>query len=238
MNSTNFTIGINEIRDFAAKENAEKLSSDKKKFFAEAADKMEKFINSSVSRELNEFRKDIAESRKKSFGSKIFEAFAREFAVKFFNENKVVNGLLESVKANQNKLMHSNKVLEDKNAELIKESKQLKAVNNKLTREKLINESVAHLAKDKQDMIKNLVKDVPTEQLNESIKKYIPMILSNSSAKQINKNERVLKESRKPTILTGENKQNKVAMNLEDDMGGLDVDAEISKVIENGKFNF
>jgi F420-dependent methylenetetrahydromethanopterin dehydrogenase len=87
-------------------------------------------------------------------------------------------------------------------------------------------------------MIKNLVKDVPTEQLNESIKKYIPMILSNSSAKQINKNERVLKESRKPTILTGENKQNKVAMNLEDDMGGLDVDAEISKVIENGKFNF
>ena len=121
--------------------------------------------------------------------------------------------------------------------EFKKESKQLKAVNNKLTREKLINESIAHLAKDKQDMIKNLVKDVPTEQLNESIKKYIPMILSNSSAKTINKSERVLKESRKPTILTGENK-NKVAMNLDDDMGGLDVDAEISRVIENGKFNF
>ena len=229
---------LDALRVRLVKENAEKLSSDKKKFFAEAADKMEKFINSSVSRELNEFRKDIAESRKKSFGSKIFEAFAREFAVKFFNENKVVNGLLESVKANQNKLMHSNKVLEGKNVELIKESKQLKAINNRLTREKLINESVAHLAKDKQDMIKNLVKDVPTEQLNESIKKYIPMILSNSSAKTINKNERVLKESRKPTFLTGENKQNKVAMNLEDDMGGLDVDAEISKVIENGKFNF
>ena len=36
---------------------------------------------------------------KKSFGSKIFEAFAREFAVKFFNENKVVNGLLESLES-------------------------------------------------------------------------------------------------------------------------------------------
>ena len=56
----------------------------------------------------------------------------------------------------------------------------------------MISESVAHLAKDKQDMIKNLVKDVPTEQLNESIKKYIPMILSNSSAKQINKNDQRL----------------------------------------------
>ena len=59
-----------------------------------------------------------------------------------------------------------------------------------------------------------------------------------SSFSSINKNERVLKESRKPTILTGENKQNKVAMNLDEDMSGLDVDAEISKVIENGKFNF
>ena len=227
---------LDALRVRLVKENAEKLSSDKKKFFAEAADKMEKFINSSVSRELNEFRKDIAESRKKSFGSKIFEAFAREFAVKFFNENKVVNGLLESVKANQNKLMHSNKVLEGKNAELIKESKQLKAINNRLNRKKFINESVAHLAKDKQDMIKNLVKEVPTEQLNESIKKYIPMILSNSSAKTINKNERVLKESRKPTFLTGENKQNKVAMGF--DEIDSDVDAEISKIIENSKFNY
>ena len=80
------------------------------------------------------------------------------------------------------------------------------------------------------------MKDVPTEQLNESIKKYIPMILSNSSAKQINKNERVLKESRKPTILTGENKQNKVAMGF--DEIDSDVDAEISKIIENSKFNY
>lgn len=229
---------LDELRVRLVKENAEKLADSKKKFFAEAADKMEKFINSSVSRELNEFRKDIAESRKKSFGNKIFEAFAREFAVKFFNENKVVNGLLESVKANQNKLLHSNKVLEEKANKVMNENKQLKIVNNKLTREKIISESVAHLAKDKQDMIKNLVKEVPTEKLNESIKKYIPMILSNSSVNSINKSERVLKENRKPIYLTGESKQNKVAMDLDNEMGGLDVDAEISKVIENGKFNF
>lgn len=229
---------LDELRVRLVKENAEKLANSKKKFYTDAADKMEKFINVSVSRELNEFRKDIAESRKKSFGSKIYEAFAREFAVKFFNENKVVNGLLESVKANQNKLVHSNKVLEDKMNKIMNENKQLKVVNDKLTRDKIINESVSHLSKDKQDMIKNLVKKEPTEKLNESIKKYIPMILSNSSAKSINKNERVLKENRKPIYLTGENKNNKVAMNLTDDMGGLDVDAEISKVIANGKFNF
>ena len=229
---------LDDLRVRLVKESAEKLASAKKKFFAEAADKMEKFINASVSREISEFRKDIAESRKKSFGNKIFEAFAHEFAVKFFNENKVVNGLLESVKANQNKLIHSNKVLEDKANKALNENKQLKLVNNKLTREKIINESIAHLGKDKQDMIKNLVKEVPTEKLNESIQKYIPMILSNSSEKSINKSERVLKENRKPIYLTGDNKNNKVAMDLNKDLSSQDVDAEIAKVIANGKFNF
>lgn len=229
---------LDDLRVRLVKESAEKLASAKKKFFAEAADKMEKFINASVSREISEFRKDIAESRKKSFGNKIFEAFAHEFAVKFFNENKVVNGLLESVKANQNKLIHSNKVLEDKANKALNENKQLKLVNNKLAREKIINESIAHLGKDKQDMIKNLVKEVPTEKLNESIQKYIPMILSNSSEKSINKSERVLKENRKPIYLTGDNKNNKVAMDLNKDLSSQDVDAEIAKVIANGKFNF
>lgn len=228
---------VDNLRVRLVKENAQKLAEAKKKFFTEAAGKMEKFINTSVSRELTEFRKDIAESRKKSFGSKIFEAFAKEFAVKFFNENKVVNGLLESVKANQNKLLHSNKVLEEKANKALNENKQLKMVNDKLMREKIINESCDCLDKSKKDMIKNLVKEVPTEKLNESVKKYIPMILNNSSEKTINKNERVLKENRKPIYLTGDSKTNKkVAMNLED-MGGLDVDAEISKIIANSKFN-
>lgn len=224
---------MDSLRVRLVKENAEKLAESKKKFFTEAAGKMEKFINASVSRELTEFRKDIAESRKKSFGSKIFEAFAREFAVKFFNENKVVNGLLESVKANQNKLVHANKVLENKANKALNESKQLKQVNDKLMREKIISESVGYLDKTKQDMVKNLVKDVPTEKLTESVKKYIPMILGNSSVKSINKNERVLKENKKPVFLTGNNK-NKVAMDLMD-TGSQDVDAEIAKIIANSK---
>lgn len=224
---------MDSLRVRLVKENAEKLAESKKKFFTEAADKMEKFINASVSRELTEFRKDIAESRKKSFGSKIFEAFAREFAVKFFNENKVVNGLLESVKANQNKLVHANKVLEQKANKALNESKQLKQVNDKLMREKIISESVGYLDKTKQDMVKNLVKDVPTEKLTESVKKYIPMILGNSSVKSINNNERVLKENKKPVFLTGNNK-NKVAMDLMD-TSSQDVDAEIAKIIANSK---
>lgn len=228
---------MDALRVRMVKESAEKLAEAKKKFFMEAAEKMEKFTNAAVARELAEFRKDIAESRKNNFGSKIFEAFAREFAIKFFNEDKVVKSMMESVKSSQNRLNHSNKVLESQLNDAKEQIKNLSVVNNKLSRDKIINESVAHLSKDKQDMIKNIVKEVPTEKLQESINKYIPMILNNSVDKTINKNEKVLKEGRKATFLTGEIKNNNSAISLEEsyDLGG-DLNDEIEKAIAISKF--
>lgn len=226
---------LDNLRVRLVKEHNEKLSDSKKKFFTEAAGKMEKFTNAVIARELKEFRSDIVESRKRQFGAKLFEAFAKEYAVKFFNEDKVVKSMLESVKANQNKLIATNKTLEKQ----LKESKEQNAkatkINEGLMRNKIINESVSILAKDKQDMIKNLVKDVPTEKLQESINKYIPMIMNDSGKKQIN-NNRVLKEGRKPTILTGEKQKNRNAMSFDNnEVLDKDLEREIERTIAISK---
>jgi len=225
---------LDNLRVRLVKEHNEKMAETKKKFFTEAANKMEKFTNAVIARELKEFRSDIIESRKKSFGAKLFEAFAREYAVKFFNEDKVVKSMLESVKANQNKLIATNKTLEKQ----LKESKEQVAktskLNESLMRNKIINENVSILAKDKQDMIKNLVKDVPTEKLQESINKYVPMIMNDSSSKKINTNSRVLKEGRKPTILTGETKRRN-AMSLDNEVLSKDLEQEIERAIAISK---
>lgn len=219
------------------KEQQEKVAEAKKKFFAEAADKMSKFIEENVKRELTEFRKDIAESRKKSFGSKIFEAFAKEFAVKFFNEDKVVKGLLESVKASNNKLLHSQKVTEEMNEKLLKENKELKVVNSSLTRSKMINESIAHLPASKQEMVKRLVKDVPTNQLVESLKKYVPMVMEGNAVKTINK-DRVLSESKRLNVLTGSSENKSSAMKRLESEANLteDLNKEIENIIAQSKF--
>lgn len=230
---------LEKLKVDLVKEQAEKIATAKKNFFMEAADKMTKFVEENVKRELTEYRKDIAEARKKSFGSKIFEAFAREFAVKFFNEDKVVKSLLESVKANSNKLLASTKVLEAEKAKLLKENNELKKVNGSLTREKIINESIGHLPVAKQNMIKSLVKNTETAQLNEAIAKYIPMVLEDNSMKTINKNrDRVLSENR-VKMLSGDNEQKRNAMrSLENEASGLgkDLDAEIAKLVEVAKF--
>ena len=227
---------LDNLRVRLVKEHNEKLSEAKKKFFTEAAGKMEKFTNAVVTRELKEFRNDIIESRKKSFGAKLFETFAREYAVKFFNEDKVVKSMLESVKANQNKLIATNKALEKELKESKEQFAKASKLNEGLMRNKIINESVAILAKDKQDMIKNLVKDVPTNKLQESIQKYIPMIMNDSSSKKINTNSRVLKEGRKPTILTGETKKRN-AMSFENNESVLnkDLEREIERTIAISK---
>ena len=225
---------LDNLRVRLVKEHNEKLAETKKKFFTEAAGKMEKFTNAVIARELKEYRQDIAESRKKSFGAKLFEAFAKEYAIKFFNEDKVVKSMLESVKANQNKLIATNKALEKQ----LKESKDANAkatkINERLMRDKIISENVSILAKDKQDMIKNLIKDVPTEKLQESINKYLPMILNDSAKTQINTNSRMLKEGRKATFLTGETKKRN-AMSLENNVLSKDLESEIEKTIAISK---
>ena len=225
---------LDALRVRLVKEHNEKMAETKKKFFTEAANKMEKFTNAVIARELKEFRSDIIESRKRQFGAKLFEAFAREYAVKFFNEDKVVKSMLESVKANQNKLIASNKSLEKQLKETKEQAVKTSKINESLMRNKIINESVSILAKDKQDMIKNLVKDVPTEKLQESINKYIPMIMNDSGKKQINTNSRVLKEGRKPTILTGENKKRN-AMSFDDGVLSKDLEQEIERAIAISK---
>lgn len=227
---------LDALRVRLVKENDSKLASAKKKFFAEAADKMEKFTNSAIAREIKQFRKDIAESRKNSFGKKLYEAFEQEFAIKFFNENKVVSSMMDSVKSSQAKLKQANKNLEQDLMETKKQMSNLTKINESLSREKIISDSISHLTKEKQNMIKNLVKDVTTERLQESINKYIPMILSNKSEKMINKNEsnKVLKEGRNSTFLTGD-RQNFANEFLKDDLS-QEINSEIEKVIANGKF--
>ena len=226
---------LDNLRVRLVKEHNEKLSETKKKFFTEAAGKMEKFTNAVIARELKEFRSDIVESRKRQFGAKLFEAFAKEYAVKFFNEDKVVKSMLESVKANQNKLIATNKTLEKQLKESKEQNDKATKINEGLMRNKIINESVSILAKDKQDMIKNLVKDVPTEKLQESINKYIPMIMNDSGKKQIN-NNRVLKEGRKPTILTGEKQKNRNAMSFDNnEVLDKDLEREIERTIAISK---
>ena len=88
-------------------------------------------------------------------------------------------------------------------------------------------------------MVKKLVKDVPTNNLNESLKKYVSMVMEGNTAKSINKPERVLSESKRLNIMTGSNEgKNRAMKNLVSDSSNFeeDLDKEIESIIAKSKF--
>jgi hypothetical protein len=88
-------------------------------------------------------------------------------------------------------------------------------------------------------MVKKLVKDVPTNNLNESLKKYVSMVMEGNSTKSINKKERVLSESKRLNIMTGSNEgKNRAMKNLVSDSSNFeeDLDKEIESIIAKSKF--
>ena len=101
----------------------------------------------------------------------------------------------------------------------------------------MINEAVSHLPVQKQEMVKQLVKDVPTNKLNESLKKYIPMIMEGNTSKKINSDERVLRESRGLNILTGSREGQRSAMKRLESESNLteEMDREIENIIAQSK---
>jgi uncharacterized ubiquitin-like protein YukD len=101
----------------------------------------------------------------------------------------------------------------------------------------MINESISHLPASKQEMVKRLVKDVPTNQLVESLKKYVPMVMEGNTAKTINK-DRVLSESKRLNVLTGSSENKGSAMKrLESDANLTeDLNKEIENIIAQSKF--
>ena len=128
-------------------------------------------------------------------------------------------------------MIAAQKASEELNAKLLKENKELKSVNSSLARTKMISEAVSHLPVQKQQMIKQLVKDVPTNKLTESLKKYIPMIMEGNMNKNINSEERVLRESKRLNVLTGSKREKSSAMKrLESD---ANLTEELDKEIEN-----
>jgi transcription initiation factor TFIIIB Brf1 subunit/transcription initiation factor TFIIB len=69
----------------------------------------------------------------------------------------------------------------------------------------------------------------------ESLKKYIPMIMEGNSSKNINKDERVLSESKKLRVMTG-SKENRAMNRLTSDAALTEeVDKEIEKIIAQSK---
>ena len=141
--------------------------------------------------------------------------------------------MLESVSKKVAGLERTVSKLDKEKLALVKENKNLSAVKEKLMREKIISESISFLPSKEQAMMRNLLTGCKTEELKESIKRYLPSIVGGKATKMINNNEgKQLNESK--TILTGAD--NRKSVSKINETIDSDLQAEIDAIASSAKF--
>lgn len=162
-------------------ESKQQLHETKSQFIKRAAQIIESNIEKTLQSEITQFKEDIRVARENDFGRKIFESVAAEFMTSYLNEGT--------------ELRKMQKVLESKNKELatltesVKKSRslmegldtKLRATQDLVERQKVMNELLAPLSKDKKEVMKELLESVQTKNLQGAYNKYLPSVLNEAS---------------------------------------------------------
>lgn len=146
---------------------------------------LDEYLEMTLTSEFEELKESLEEARKNNLGMKIFEAFEQTFRARYVDENKVQSALSEATKE-----------LNTKNKEL----KKLKEEFATLTHAKKLAEVLEPLAGRSREVMEAILKTQPTEKLDETYKKYIGRVLTESATTVTHtaeKDEKVLAESDK-----------------------------------------
>lgn len=169
-------------------EGRQKLQETKAQFVKRAAQIIESNIEKTLRTEITQFKDDIRVARENDFGRKIFESVAAEFMTSYLNEGteiskmqKVLESKNNEMKALKETALKSRKIVESMDA-------KLRTSQDQVERQKVMNELLAPLSKDKQGVMKELLESVQTKNLQGSYNKYLPSVLNEA-------------ETRKPALL-------------------------------------
>lgn len=222
---------IDKLKHDLVVEHQAKLKNAVSKQLVEMVEKVNGFVNDIVKKEVSTYRKEIKESKQNQFGKKIFEAFAAEYGKNYFKENKMANDMIKVARKKTNQL---NKMVESANEKIKSQEAEIKALRSAkdtAIREKIINEAANALPASKRDTLKMMVKGVSTEQLQDKVNSYVSIIMNENSHSVINtkRNGKMLNESNKVRVVTGDSKFRKPLVNASDDE---DMDALINEMIE------
>lgn len=188
---------IERFRDLEA-EHAAKIVEEKEKLaeqFDSALDqlvvKLDAFLEHRIESEFTELKEDLQEAKEKEYGAKVYEAFAKMFMDNVDDES--VFGKL--------------RIAESKIAELDKQVALIESEKQKITHEKVLNETLAPLSGSKREQMKHLLEGVKTERLKETYNRYISKIVSESADNPaIDKDKQKVTEGKvnKSKVITGD----------------------------------
>ena len=159
------------------------LETLKSKFVAESARKMSNAVSTHLKGELSQLKEDIKVARENNFGRRIFEAYASEFGATHLNEKQEVRKLHDTIAAKDQKLSEAIKFAQKARVLVENKEREMRILKESNQREAALEELLAPLNKEKQEVMRNLLESVQTTRLSNAFEKYLPAVLEDRSVK-------------------------------------------------------
>lgn len=159
-------------------EGKQKLQETKAQFIRRAAQIIESNIERTLRTEIGQFKEDIRIARENDFGRKIFESVAAEFMTSYLNEGTELKKLQNIVESKNKQLATLNESVKKSRSLMEGLDGKLRVTQDLVVRQKVMNELLAPLSKDKKEVMKELLESVQTKNLQGAYNKYLPSVLN------------------------------------------------------------
>jgi hypothetical protein len=170
---------LRETRVKLISEAKNQLDELKKKFVKRSSLAVSEIVSKTLNHEITQLHEDIKVARQNNFGRKIFEAFATEFTGTYLNENAEVKKLKSEKESAEKSLRESRKMISNQKQLMESKISDMKKLENKLNREKILSELLTPLDKSKKAVMGQLLEGVQTEGLRSAYDKYLSAVLNN-----------------------------------------------------------
>jgi len=176
------------------------INQAKADFIDKASTKLATIVDTTLSTELGTLKEDIKQAKENMFGRKLFETFAAEFMSSHIAEGTHISKLSKELSNVKSQLDESQEEIKDREAKIVVAEKQVAKINESRERESVMTGLMSPLAKDKRELMINLLESVSTSKLKAQFNKYLPTVLNEAGSNV--KSQKTLTESQK-TEITG-----------------------------------
>jgi hypothetical protein len=156
------------------------LEALKARFVSESAAKLGQSVSKHLKAELNQLHEDIKVARENNFGRKIFEAYAAEFGSTYLNENAEIRKLSSLVTRKNQQLEEATRIVEKSQQLVESKEKEIRIIKESNQRTAAMEELLAPLNEEKQEVMRNLLESVQTSRLKGAFEKYLPAVLNDA----------------------------------------------------------
>jgi len=166
------------VRDARAK-----FEDIKQNFISQSAKVVESVITKKLSSEITQLKEDIESARNNSFGRKIYEAFAQEYAGSYLNEKSETSKLLKILTKKDLQLAEAKQAVAEKTAIVETKERELRVTKDLMERKQVMAELLAPLGADKRQLMQQLLESVQTKKLADAYDKYLPTVMEGEKRK-------------------------------------------------------